>query len=140
MVVRNLLAALIVLAALAAGLACAEMSSLSKRTVWIIPADHQQTIQVQPGDVIELWTTPVPLLPDNLDLTFRASRVGQGVELIGDTLPHREGTIQRIYFFKAFDPGSATLKVELLNADGSLRDSHTYQVEVVPPEPAECDS
>ncbi len=54
------------------------------------------------------------------------------MELVGETLPHKEGTMERLFFFKAFDPGPATLKVELIGGDGAVRGTRTYQVEVVP--------
>ena len=121
------------LGAIGVGILYAETHQMSKRTVWIVPYDYQGTLRVQPGDVIELWTWPLPLVPDNLESRFRASKEGSGVELVGETLPHKEGTMERLYFFKAFDPGPATLKVELLNADGTVRETRTYQVEVAPP-------
>jgi hypothetical protein len=52
------------------------------------------------------------------------------VELVGETLPHKEGTMERLFFFKAFDPGPATLKVELANAEGEAREAWSYAVEV----------
>ncbi len=121
------------LAVLGAGLLCAETAQVPKRTVWIVPHDYQGTLCVQSGDVIELWTWPLPLVPDNLESRFRASKEGRGVELVGETLPHKEGTMERLYFFKAFEPGPATLKVELVHMDGAVRETRTYQVEVAPP-------
>jgi hypothetical protein len=52
------------------------------------------------------------------------------VEYIGETLPHKEGTMERLFFFRAFEAGPATLTVELLNKDGTVRETWTYQVEV----------
>ena len=121
------------LAVLGAGLLCAETAQVTQRTVWIVPHDCQGTLRVQPGDVIELWTWPLPLVPDNLESRFRASKEGRGVELVGETLPHKEGTMQRLYFFKAFEPGPATLKVEVIDGGGAVRATRTYQVEVLPP-------
>lgn len=125
---------LVGLALLGVGLLYAETAKVSKRTVWIVPHDYQGSLRVQPGDVIELWTWPLALVPDNLESRFRASKEGSGVELIGETLPHKEGTMERIYFFKAFEPGAATLKVELVHMDGAVMDARTYNVEVAPPE------
>ena len=127
------------LSALAIGLLYAETSHVLKATVWIVPWDHEGTLRVQPGDVVELWTRPLGLLPENLDARFRASKVGRGIELVGETLPHKEGTMERLYFFKAFDPGAATLKIELLNGDGTVRETRTYQVEVTSSPPAACE-
>ena len=101
------------------GILYAGTAQVSQRTVWIVPYDHQGTLRVQPGDVIELWTEPLALIPDNLESTFRASKAGAGVEL---------------FFFKAFEPGAATLKVELVHADGRVLNTWTYTVEVVPPQ------
>lgn len=109
-------------------------TQVSKRTVWIVPHDCQGTLSVQTGDVIELWTWPLPVIPENLESRFRASKIGRGVEFVGETLPHKEGTMERLYFFKAFDPGPATLKIELLAADGAVRETRTYQVEVIAPQ------
>jgi hypothetical protein len=117
------------------GILYAGTAHVSQRTVWIVPYDHQQTLRIQPGDVIELWTEPLALIPDNLESTFRASTAGPGVELVGEALPHKEGTMERLFFFKAFEPGPATLKVELVHAEGAVRNTWTYQVEVVPPQP-----
>jgi len=117
------------------GILYAGTAQMSQRTVWIVPYDHQGTLRVQPGDVIELWTEPLALIPDNLESTFRASKTGAGVELVGEALPHKEGTMERLFFFKAFEPGPATLKVELVHADGRVLNTSTYKVEVVPPQP-----
>lgn len=119
-------------AAVAAGVVCAEVSKVSKATLWIVPYDHQGVLRVEPGDVVEVWTTPLAVIPENLEARFRASREGRGVELVGEALPHKEGTMERLYFFKAFDPGEATLKVELLNAEGQVRETWTYRVQVGP--------
>ena len=128
---RYLVLSLLGLAAVGAGLLYAGSSEMSKRTVWIVPYDCQDALQVQPGDVIEVWTRNLPVIPDNLEARFRASKVGTGVELVGETLPHKEGTMQRLFFFKAFDPGPATLKVELVNMDGAVREAWSYQVQVL---------
>ncbi len=130
---RRLLWPLLGLAALGAVLLYAGTTQVSQRTVWILPYDHDEAICVQPGDVIEVWTKPLPVIPENLEARFRASKDGRGVEFIGETLPHKEGTMERLFFFKAFDPGAATLKVELLDADGSVRETWTYEVEVAAP-------
>jgi len=132
---RYLLPFALCLGALAIGLLFAETAGVSKHTVWVVPWDHEGTLQVEPGDVIEVWTEPLAVIPANLEARLRASKVGQGVELVGEALPHKEGTMERLYFFKAFDPGPATLKVELLNADGTVRETRTYRVEVVRPPP-----
>lgn len=105
---------------------------MSKHTVWVVPWDYQEVIRVQPGDVIEVWTRPLPVIPANLEARFRASKLGPGVELVGEALPHKEGTMERLYFFKAFDPGPATLKVELLDRDGQVRETFSYRAEVQP--------
>ncbi len=131
---RALLAAVVVLGAAAVGLLHAESKDVVKRAVWIVPWDHEGLVRVQPGDVIEVWTRPLPLIAENLDVRFRASKEGRGVELVGETLPHKEGTMERLFFFKAFDPGPAVLKVELLRADGEVRETFTYRVEVSSPE------
>jgi hypothetical protein len=128
---RCLLPFALCLGALAIGLLFAETAGVSKHTVWVVPWDHEGTLRVEPGDVIEVWTEPLAVIPANLEARLRASKVGQGVELVGEALPHKEGTMERLYFFKAFDPGPATLKVELLNADGTVRETRTYRVEVV---------
>jgi hypothetical protein len=108
----------------------ADDGPMSKHTVWVVPWDCQEVIRVQPGDVIEVWTRPLPVIPANLEARFRASKLGRGVELVGETLPHKEGTMERLYFFKAFDPGPATLKVDLLDRDGQLQETFSYRVEV----------
>jgi hypothetical protein len=115
---------------LAAGFLYGEVAEVTKRTVWIVPYDHAGTLRVQPGDVIEVWTTPLPLVPDNLESRFRASTEGRGIELVGETLPHKEGTMERLYFFKAFEPGPAAIVVELVHRDGTVRDTWRYEVEV----------
>lgn len=130
---RCLLPFALCLGALAIGLLFAETAGVSKHTVWVVPWDHEGTLRVEPGDVIEVWTEPLAVIPANLEARLRASKVGQVVELVGEALPHKEGTMERLYFFKAFDPGPATLKVELLNADGTVRETRTYRVEVVRP-------
>jgi len=117
------------------GILYAGTAQVSQRTVWIVPYDHQGTLRLQPGDLIELWTEPLALIPDNLESTFRASKTGAGVELVGEALPHKEGTMERLFFFKAFEPGAATLKVELVHAEGAVRNTWTYKVEVAPPQP-----
>jgi len=123
--------AVLALGAAAAGLLLAETGQVTKRALWIVPWDHEGLLRVQRGDVIEVWTKPLAVVPENLESRFRASKEGRGVELVGETLPHKEGTMERLYFFKAFDPGPATLKVELLGADGTVRETFTYPVEVV---------
>jgi len=132
---RRLLWLPVGLALLAAGLLYAETAQVSKRTVWIVPYDHQGTVRVEPGDVIELWTEPLAVIPENLESRFRASKTGSGIELVGETLPHKEGTMERLFFFKAFEPGLAALKVELVHAEGRILRTWTYQVEVLAPEP-----
>jgi len=87
---------------------------------------------VRPGDVIELWTRPVPLTAETLEAEFRASRSGRAVDQVGEALPRREGAMERMYYFKAFEPGSATLTVELLDAEGRVLDTWRYPVEVAP--------
>jgi len=130
---RRLLWVFLGLVALGVGILYAKTTPVTQRTVWIVPCDYQQTIRVHPGDVIELWTEPLAVIPQNLESRFRASKVGQGMELVGETLPHKEGTMERLFFFKAFDPGPATLKVELIDGGGAVRATRTYQVEVIPP-------
>jgi len=134
---RRLFWLLLTLALLGAGILgilYAGAAQVSQRTVWIVPYDYEATLRVQPGDVIELWTEPLALIPDNLESTFRASKAGPGVELVGETLPHKEGTMERLFFFKAFEPGAATLEVELVHADGRVLNTWTYQVQVEPPQ------
>ena len=130
---RRLLWLAVGLAALGAGCLYAGSNGLVKRTVWIVPHDHQGELRVGTGDVIEVWTRPLAVIPDNLESRFKASSVGRAVDLVGEGLPHKEGTMERIYFFKAFEPGSATLKVELTGADGQVRETRTYEVEVSAP-------
>lgn len=115
---------------LAATLLYAETGRLGKHTVWVVPWDCREPVRVRTGDVIEVWTRPLPLILENLDARFRASKTGQGVEYIGETLPHKEGTMERLFFFRAFEAGPATLTVELVNKDGTVRETWTYQVEV----------
>jgi len=45
--------------------------------------------------------------------------------------------MERLYFFKAFDPGEATLKVELLDPEGQVRETWSYRVQVGAGETAE---
>jgi hypothetical protein len=116
----------------AAGTLYAGAHLLPRHTVWVVPWDCTETIRAEPGDVIEVWTRPLAVIPENLEARFRASKVGRNVELVGETLPHREGTMERLYFFKVFEPGAATLKVELLDRKGEVRDTFTYAVEVQP--------
>ncbi|MDH4179191.1 MAG: hypothetical protein OEV33_01670 [Armatimonadota bacterium] len=127
---RRLVLLAVVLGAATIGLLRAESVQVVKHTVWVVPWDHQGLVNVQPGDVIEVWTRPLPVIPENLESRFRASKEGGGVELVGETLPHKEGTMERLFFFKAFDPGPATLKVELVNAEGEVREAWSYAVEV----------
>jgi len=112
------------------GLVFAGASEMTKHTVWVVPWNHRGMLRVQPGDVIEVWTKPLAVVPANLESRVRASKEGRGVELVGETLPHKEGTMERLYFFRAFDPGPAALKVELVGADGAVRETFTYSVEV----------
>jgi len=130
---RRLVLLAVVLGAAAIGLLRAETAQVVKHTVWVVPWDHQELVSVQPGDVIEVWTRPLPVIPENLESRFRSSKDGRGVELVGETLPHKEGTMERLFFFKAFDPGPATLKVELVYADGEVRETWSYAVEVAAP-------
>ena len=130
---RRLVLLAVVLGAATIGLLRAESAQMVKHTVWVVPWDHQGLVRVQPGDVIEVWTRPLPVIPENLESRFRASRDGRGVELVGETLPHKEGTMERLFFFKAFDPGPATLTVELVNAEGEVREAWSYAVEVAAP-------
>jgi len=123
----------VVLGAATIGLLRAESVQVVKHTVWVVPWDHQELVRVQPGDVIEVWTRPLPVIPENLESRSRASKDGRGVELVGETLPHKEGTMERLFFFKAFDPGPATLKVELVNAEGDVREAWSYAVDVAAP-------
>lgn len=118
-------------AAAAAVILYAGTAQVSKRTVWIVPYDCQQTLRVQPGDVIEVWSEPLAVIPQNLESRFRASKVGGGVELVGEALPHKEGTMERLFFFKAFEVGPATLRVDLIGGDGAVRETRSYRVEVV---------
>jgi len=104
--------------------------AVQKHVVWVIPYDYTGGISVAKGDVIELWSAPLPMTFRNLEAAFRAAKAGQGVELIGSTLPHQEGTKTRLFFFKAFEAGPAKLKVELLNKDQSVRQTWIYKVEV----------
>jgi len=127
---RSICLVLLSIAVLGMCIACAETKRVSKGTVWIVAHDCEEPLKVAAGDVIEVWTQPLPVIPENLETRFRASREGRGVELVGETLPHKEGTMERLFFFKAFDPGPATLKVELLDAKGEVRETRTYQVEV----------
>ncbi len=130
---RCLLPFALCLGALAIGLLFAETAGVSKHTVWVVPWDHEGTLRVEPGDVVEVWTRPIPFIPENLDVRFRASKVGPGVDLVGDTLPHEEGSMERLYFFRAFDPGPAILKVEQVDGEGNVQGAWTYQVEVMSP-------
>lgn len=122
--------------ALAVGLLFAGSEPMTKHAVWVVPWDHRGTLQVETGDVIELWTEPLAVIPRNLESRWRASCAGRGVELVGEALPHKEGTMERLFFFKAFDPGPATLKVDLLDKEGQVLESWSYRVEVVAPKPA----
>lgn len=122
----------LLLCAVAASVLFAEAVGVRKHTLWEVPWDHQGTLRVRPGDVIELWTRPVPLTAETLEAEFRASRSGRAVDQVGEALPRREGTMERMYYFKAFEPGSATLTVELLDAEGRVLDTWRYPVEVVP--------
>jgi hypothetical protein len=127
---RKVLWLVLALGVVAVGLVFAGANGVKKQTVWIVPWDHQGLLQVTPGDIIEVWTKPLAVIPENLESTFRTSKEGRGVELVGQTLPHKEGTMERLYFFKTFDVGPATLKVELLGPDGSVRETFLYEVEV----------
>jgi hypothetical protein len=122
----------LVVGAAAVGTLYAGAHLLARHTVWVVPWDCKEIIRVEPGDVIEVWTRPLAVIPENLEARFRASKVGRNVELVGETLPHREGTMERLYFFRAFEPGPATLKVELLDRSGEVRETFTYAVEVQP--------
>ena len=109
-----------------------ESTNVKKFAVWVVPYDHVGRISVNKGDVIELWTSPLPVIPDNLDVEIRVTKQGQGIQQIGHILPSKEGTMERIYYFKAFNPGLANLKVELINEDGAIRKTWTYEVDVRP--------
>lgn len=117
------------------GVLAAEGVEVEQRTAWIVPHDYDGVLRVQPGDVIEVWTQPLPLIPANLESRFRASTEGAGVELVGEALPRKEGTMERLFYFKAFEPGPAALTIELVHRDGTVRETRTYQVEVEAAEP-----
>jgi hypothetical protein len=106
-----------------------------KHTVWVIPYDFTNPLTVAPGDIIELRTTRLPLIADNLGISFNTSVTAthNNVEQIGSGLPHREGTMERSFFYKAFDAGAATLSVSLLNADKTVRQTWSYKVVVKKP-------
>ena len=41
--------------------------------------------------------------------------------------------MERLYFFKVFEPGPATLTIELVGRDGSVRETFSYRVEAAAP-------
>lgn len=122
-----------VAAAIVAGIVWAGPSQMTQATVWVVPWDQQGVIEARAGDVLEVWTRPLALVPENLEASFRAKKEGRGVELVGEALPHKEGTMERLYFFKVFEPGPATLTIELVERDGSVRETFSYRVEAVAP-------
>ena len=103
---------------------------VEKHAVWTLPADYTGTLQVARGDVVEVRTKTLPLTRGNLEIDFQASVQGPGVVLAGSALPPGEGRIGRLFLFKAFATGPAALRVELLNADKTVRTTWTYQVKV----------
>jgi len=115
----------------AAGTMCAQPRGVSQGTLWMIPWNHDGVVRVQAGDVVEIWTKPLPIIPENLEARFRASKDGRGIEFLGETLPHKEGTMERLYFFKAFDPGTATAKIDLVGREGNVMETFAYEIEVL---------
>lgn len=103
---------------------------VQKHTVWTLPADYSGTLTIARGDVIEVRTVKLPMIRENLDIDFQASKKGSGIEFVGSVFPHKEGTTERLFLFKAFDAGTATIKIELLNADKSTRTIWNYTIRV----------
>ncbi len=125
---RSMLAVVLVILA-TAGFVWSGASTVKSATLWVVPWDYEGVIEARPGDVIEVWTRPLPVIPENLEARFRPSVSGDAVAYIGDVLPPKEGTMERLFFFKVFAPGEARLQVELVDGDGSVREVRCYQIE-----------
>lgn len=124
---KIVLSALLVVTVIVAS-CLAKGEAMNKHTLWVVPWDHTGRVEVASGDMIELWTKPLPLIAENLDVRWRAEAEGRGVELVGQSLPHKEGTMERLFFFKAFEECEAALKVDLLGADKKVRETWRYEV------------
>lgn len=124
---KIILSALLVVTVIAA--AClAKGEAMNRHTLWVVPWDNTGKVKIAPGDMVELWTKPLPLIAENLDVRWQADAEGRSVELVGQSLPHREGTMERLFFFKAFEEGEAALEVDLLGADNDVRETWRYEV------------
>ncbi len=103
---------------------------LRKQTVWIVPHEHTGEIKVQIGDVVQIESQTLPVIPMHLGKTFKATLEGRAVQRIGSLPPEGEGAFHASFYFKAVAATRTTVTVILLDAEGKQLQTWDYVVVV----------
>ena len=108
----------------------ADKPTLRRQTAWIVEPEHAGEIKVQVGDVVQIESQHLPVIPVHLGKRFKAKIEGRSLHTIGSLPPAGEGSFHASFYYKASDPGRSTVTVTLHDAQGTQLESWDYVVVV----------
>jgi hypothetical protein len=116
-----------VVVALALG---ADKPTLRKQVAWIVAPKHTGEVRVQVGDVVQIESQRLPVIPMHLGKRFSAKQNGRALHTIGRLPPAGEGSFHTSFYYKASAVGQSTVTVSLRDAEGKELQSWDYVVVV----------
>ncbi|MFQ5809644.1 MAG: hypothetical protein ACE5JM_08495, partial [Armatimonadota bacterium] len=92
MAVRIMCAVLVTCAVVVALVLGADKPTLRKQAAWIVAPEHPGEIKVQVGDVVQIESQRLPVIPMHLGKRFSAKQNGRALHTIGKLPPAGEGS------------------------------------------------
>lgn len=105
-----------------------ENQDVVKKNLFIIKSTNKMPVEITIGDVIQVETVMLPLIPENLGKTFEFEYDKSKLRLLAATPPSGEGTMGKEIYFKAEEVGSASVKTFLLDEEGKIIESYEYTI------------
>ena len=101
---------------------------MMKKNLFIVSCVHKEPVMVKTGDMVQICTPKLALVPANLEKSFRFEYDKIKLRLVGETLPPGEGIMGKEIYFKAEREGEAFVKVFLLDKDKKAIESYQYKI------------
>jgi len=128
--VRSIAIVLVMCAVFVSLALSADKPTLRRQTAWIVAPGHTGEIRVKVGDVVQIESEMLPVIPMHLGKTFKVGVKGRFLQTIGSLPPEGEGAFHSSFYFKAVAAGRATVTVALRDAEGKQLQTWEYVVVV----------
>jgi hypothetical protein len=118
---------LVIVSLLLTGGICLSLAEFTRHN-FIVVEKAGEVIELKVGDMIEMASPMLPLVPANLDKEFQVTYDQKTLRLIGDLTPDVEGVMGREYYFKAIFPGDGFIEITVSDAEGEVLEKHSQDI------------